>query len=536
MVDQQQGGSAQGPASWAPPVGAPSPDFPVVGAETIAGDAAGFTTDEKKTSSTRPLIVAGVVGVVALIVVAAGVYAVFGGAGAVGEVVDYDSNLAMIRAHEGRNTNHDDAPLRAVPQDQLDTSDASPNITTDRSDYLLWGQVGDDYFHQEFTFPVDTGGQFRIACEFSHFAYDDPILHPNKPGGAHLHMFFGNTDINAYSTYETMRDSGGSTCNGGELNRSGYWAPAMIDPDPDAPGGAWVRVPERVVIYYKGEVLANGSNPASKTGGAQPYRPEMANVAPQPGVAVVPFAVGGLGGEGGVEWKCSNNYSIQGDPETVGTIPDCDGDRWFDETASQWTVLEMEIRFENCFNTAKADDDWQAWETRGAQGWFVANCTGELEDTPDETFEVFPHLEYFVNYRVEPGEDTSDWFLSSDVDPMTLTMAGAPGSSLHADWWGAWHPDINQEWLDNCVNAGWAPGSGVSHGCGFGYLSDGGPDYLTPTPGRALARRPEWSGDDKIPLSALFDDLCAPLGPAHDYDTPESGTHCVPAGHGAHGG
>lgn len=444
-----------------------------------------------------------------------------------GSAVDtYEDNLAIIWAHTGRNTNHDDSPYRDTPQEDLDISDQSPLITTDRADYLAAGQIGPDYLHLEHAFPVDTGGQFRIACEFSHFAYDDPIINPAQPGAAHLHMFFGNTDINAFSTYESMRDSGSSTCNGGELNRTGYWAPAMIDPDPDAPGGAWVRVPERVVVYYKGELLANGSNPEAKSGGAQPYRAGMANVTPRPGVAVVPLTQGGLGGSGLAEWKCSNNFSGPGDPETVGEIPDCSGDRWA-EADWQWTVLEMEIRFENCFNTAKADDDWMAWEMRGAQGWLVGNCTGELgSDTWDDSYQVFPHLEYFVNYRVDPGENTNDWFLSSDVDPDGFEIQGPRGASLHADWWGAWHPDINEEWLDNCVNVGWNPGSGIGSGCGFGYLSDGGPDYAAPLPGRALSRRPEWNGNHKIPLATLFGELCEPHDPDHSYGTPESGSYC----------
>ncbi|MDH3682791.1 MAG: DUF1996 domain-containing protein, partial [Acidimicrobiia bacterium] len=348
------------------------------------------------------------------VIVVAGIAALVAFSGTV-VVGDYDANLTMIQAHTGRNTNHDQSPLREVRQEDLDISDESPLITTDRSEYVAWGQVGEDYFHQEFAFPVETGGQFRVACEFSHFAYDDPILKPDLPGASHLHMFFGNTDINAFSTYETMRDSGSSTCNGGELNRSGYWAPAMIDPDPEAPGGAWVRVPERVVVYYKGEVLANGSNPAAVSGGANVYRPRMANVTPQPGVAAIPADQGGLAGNGFAEWKCSSNFSVAGDPETIGELPLCDGDRWA-EGDSVWTVLEMDVRFENCFNTTKADDDWSAWEAVGPNDWFVANCTGELQDGPGATdYEIFPHLEYFINYRVDPGEDTSDWYLTSDV-------------------------------------------------------------------------------------------------------------------------
>ena len=100
-----------------------------------------------------------------------------GGGTPAAETVEYQDNLAMIQAQTGRNTNHDLSPERDVPQSRLDTSDGSVNITTDRSDYLAWGEVGDDYLHQEFAFPIDTGGQFRIACEFSHLS----LIHISEP-------------------------------------------------------------------------------------------------------------------------------------------------------------------------------------------------------------------------------------------------------------------------------------------------------------------------------------------------------------------
>ena len=38
-------------------------------------------------------------------------------------------------------------------------------------------------------------GAFRTVCEFSHMAFDDPIVYPGQPGRSHLHVFFGNTGI-----------------------------------------------------------------------------------------------------------------------------------------------------------------------------------------------------------------------------------------------------------------------------------------------------------------------------------------------------
>ncbi|MEM7323558.1 MAG: DUF1996 domain-containing protein [Actinomycetota bacterium] len=431
-------------------------------------------------------------------------------------ITGYRSNLDMIRAQPIRNRNHDGSPYRNVPQASLDTGDGSP-LLGPRSAYL-----NNPNGNPEQSFPVPAGGQFRIACEFSHFAYDDPLVAPGRPGGAHLHMFFGNTDVNAYSTYQTLRDSGSSTCNGQELNRTGYWAAAMIDGDGNA------RIPERVVVYYKAEGVARGR--------VQPYRPGMANISPTGvGVAEVSGNNGGAAGE--VEYKCSDNFSGATFATGTGRIPDCDGSRFgAGSYPAHRVVLEMEIKFWHCFDPSRSDSDIGAWVPAGSgRGhWFYGNCDGSGGGGTGPAYETYPHMTYFVNYVVEPGEDTSDWFLSSDVDPASITgtprLHATPGGTHHADWWGAWHPDINREFLDNCVNYA----DGAPSGCGFGYLSNGGPNGNAPSGGRALRYRPQYdrpgdSGTVKVPLESLFAQLCAPLGPSHGYSSPMTGAWCKPS-------
>jgi hypothetical protein len=94
--------------------------------------------------------------------------------------------------------------------------------------------------------------------------------------------------------------------------------------------------------------------------------------------------------------------------------------------------------------------------------------------------------------------------LSSDVDPNSRTRSKEGGSTIHADWWGGWHPSINKEWIDNCVNDTRA----VNKGCGFGYLSDGGPSNKNPKPGRALKFRQQYTGPIKVTASTLYRELC----------------------------
>ena len=53
-------------------------------------------------------------------------------------------------------------------------------------------------------------GAFRVPCAVSHFSFNDPIVHPGKPGASHLHMFFGNTGTDANSTVDSILNSGNS--------------------------------------------------------------------------------------------------------------------------------------------------------------------------------------------------------------------------------------------------------------------------------------------------------------------------------------
>lgn len=469
---------------------------------------------------------------------------------------DYQDNLQMLRSQSARNTNLDGSSYRDVKQSELVQADHLSPLN-DRSDYVAADTGGMN--NNELHFPTANGGQFRTQCEFSHFMYDDPILFPDQPGAAHLHMVFGNTDVNAYTTQETLEDSGSGSCNGQELNRSGYWVPAMLD------GDGMVRIPERIVVYYKGEGLANGGPngqrptfPNNGPGGggpnpgAQIYERGMRNIAPNPlTVPEVPTSEGGEGSQ--VNYKCSSNFSPPQFSDGIENIPNCSGDYYFNTFGAPYpatrTVLEMEVKFWNCFptydennpNAASNPDltDWTLWQPAGPSrgSWFFSNCGGQGGGGgPLGDKETYPNFSYFVNYVVEPGDDTSDWFLSSDVDRATLNSPNpslvptGPGSSHHGDVMWEWHDPTLQQAFDNCVNFSNNP---IRSGCGSGYLTDGGPDRANPLPGPALKLRQEYDtvGDPnsyKVSASQLFAQICQPLGPAHSYSQPEHAGYCKP--------
>ena len=404
--------------------------------------------------------------------------------------LDYQSNLELIRSSSIRNTNHDNSPYRSTASADLVLS----NHFGPRSEYL--NNPGDN---PEQSFPVPAGGQFRVACEFSHFAYDDPLVFPGKPGAAHLHMFFGNTDVNAFSTYDTLLNSGSSTCNGQELNRTGYWVPALFD------GNGNVRIPERVVVYYKGEGLARGNT--------IPY-PAGAAMITDRDINTIPTDNGGA--QGKFSFVCSDNFSGTADPQT-NTMAACDGSVFknlYGVDTNPHVVLEMNVKFPNCWNGQDPTNPDNFSLPR--YSWYGSQCLGEFNRT-------LPNLEYFVNYKVDVGENTADWYLSSDVDPTSFGTAKATGgSSIHGDWWGAWNAEVNQMWLDNCVNFA----TSAASGCGFGYLSDGGPNGNAPLDGPALKVRPQYTGPNKVSAEALYNELCP--NPGRSYNRPEDAAYCAP--------
>ncbi len=412
---------------------------------------------------------------------------------------DYNSNLSLIQSASPRNTNHDSSPWRNTPQRDLELS----NHLGPRTDYL--GLIGGN---SEQAFPDEGGGQFRISCEFSHFSYDDPIVNPGQPGASHLHMYWGNTDVNAFSTYESLINSGSSTCNGQEINRSAYWAPAMFD------GNGNVRIPMRIIVYYKGYGLAKGRSEA--------YPPGAAIIA-KPDLHTIPADQGGvLAGDSEKTYQCSDQFRGTRSPQS-NTIPNCTGTRAFLD------VLEMHVKFPNCWNRQDASNPAN-WSTSRAGVWYYSEC---------QDWATTPNIEYIIQYPLDEGESTEGWHLASDVDRDTLKLTKAPGSTAHGDWWGGWREDVNQTFLDECVNL---DNQGRPSGCGMGYLSDNGPDGKNPLPGPALKFRPQYDTDFdqygnstsqnaySVPASTVFEQLCVT---DRRLDSPEEAAWCVPNGYGS---
>jgi hypothetical protein len=101
----------------------------------------------------------------------------------------------------------------------------------------------------------ERNGSFRVSCVSGGFKRVDSMVYPGTQA-PHLHEFFGLSNMQKNWTYTDIRQKGISSCTNQDdpqhtINKSGYWAPAVLDGQDNALRTA------PLLIYYKGP-----SNPA----------------------------------------------------------------------------------------------------------------------------------------------------------------------------------------------------------------------------------------------------------------------------------
>lgn len=254
--------------------------------------------------------------------------------------------------------------------------------------------------------PVATDvGAFRTTCGFSHMSYDDPIVFPGQPGRSHLHVFFGNTGVNAGSTAESLRTTGDSTCRGGTFNRSGYWVPALIDTKDGRP-----LTPAQANVYYKTGYLG--------------VRPQ--DVRPMPaGLRMVAGDVTNQDPNRGERWNCVS--PDRNPPWKVGIATDC-------PVGSQ---LVQSVLFPQCWNGRDLDSPDHKSHMAYARGGCPATHPVAL-----------PEVGILVGYDIKEAGQAARLRLASD-----MYDASKPGGlSSHGDWFNGWAPGASEAWTSGCLN------------------------------------------------------------------------------------
>lgn len=277
----------------------------------------------------------------------------------------------------------------------------------------------------------DVVGAFRFICLPGQLAADDPIVYPNQPGRSHLHQFFGNTAANANSTYTSLRQTGQSTCMS-PVNRSAYWMPAMLNGQ-----GSVVR-PDYVTIYYK---RRPATDPKCQTQGKA--------CIPLPNGLRFVFGRNMLNpaqaSTGGFHFNCDGTGAVQGHYKDIVTAA---------INCPSGARLGAIISAPECWDGKNLDSpDHRSHVAYPSYGWW-----GYLK-CPDTHPYIIPTFTMGAWYKTDDTLDRSGtweagktvtWSLSSDQMPGM--EPSRPGTTFHADWFGAWDPNVQAMWIDNCIN------------------------------------------------------------------------------------
>jgi hypothetical protein len=273
--------------------------------------------------------------------------------------------------------------------------------------------------------PAVTGpddGAFRTTCGVAAWGFFDPIVYPGRANAAHLHVFFGNTAVAPGSTPETLTASGNSTCRGGTLNRSAYWAPALVDA-----GTGAVLMPTAATFYYK-----TGYNmPATQ------LRPIPA------GLRMVAGDMRAAAYQEHAGWGCRDRWTAN-----TGAIP---------TTCPAGDAVRMYVDFPQCWDGRNLD----APDHKSHMAYPNYRNPPERSSCPASHPVALPAITEFFDYPVTTASRPARWRLSSDM----YDAARPGGYSAHADWMNGWDPTVMATLVSRCLNAG--------RDCQVGLLGDG---------------------------------------------------------------
>lgn len=272
----------------------------------------------------------------------------------------------------------------------------------------------------------DDVGAFRLLCAPSHNAYNDPIVYPGQPGKSHLHTFFGNTLADANSTYDSLRKTGDSTCNNA-LNRSAYWIPALLN------GAGKVVMPDYLAVYYKRmpstdprcHIYATACLPLPR-GLRYIFGYNMLNPASTPITDASKYQRW---------WNCDGPKAGLGHNGTLTeAVPGCElgKDR-----------LGAVLVAPDCWNGKDLDSP----DHRSHMAYRTYEDGTGRPMCPAGYPYIIPQFTLGAWYSTDAS--TPNWYLASD------RMAGMPnaepGSTIHADWFGAWEDSVLATWTENCI-------------------------------------------------------------------------------------
>ena len=270
-------------------------------------------------------------------------------------------------------------------------------------------------------------GSFRMTCRLATMDFFDPIVYPGQANASHLHMFFGNAGIAPGSTAASVTNGGSGTCQGGTVNRTGYWVPAVFDARTSE-----VIPPDFATIYYKTGYNVDPATIQEIPAGLAMIAGDKSNVGAVQTVNALEVAV----------WGCLNTPR-----QNTGAIPDCPvGD-----------VVTLSISFPQCWDGVRLDSpDHQSHMAYPNYRNPPARST-----CPASHPVMLPIITEIFRWPVASGMNPAYWRLTSDMYPVTARG----GYTAHADWLYGWDTAVFRTIVTHCLRPG--------RDCGVALLGDG---------------------------------------------------------------
>jgi hypothetical protein len=239
-----------------------------------------------------------------------------------------------------------------------------------------------------------THHEFQANCTVDHTAPDDPIVYPGQPGASHDHTFIGNTDVDAYSTLESLQQ-GETTCLV-PADRSAYWFPTLYRYDEP------ITTDWHLVVYYKSGVEDYTT--------VEPFPPGLRFVAGDMTATPEEFE----NAPGQVEgYECGESFHNY-------TIP---------AHCTSW--LNIRYQSPSCWDGVNLDSanhkSHMAYPVGGS-------C-------PSSHPVAVPMIEFKIH-----------WPVQGDMAGVRLASGG--GESWHYDFFNAWEPETLAAMVEHCINGG----------------------------------------------------------------------------------
>jgi hypothetical protein len=297
--------------------------------------------------------------------------------------------------------------------------------------------------------------KFRTHINCTHILRDDPIRNFGQPGQSHLHQFCGNSTINAFSTFASLRASPWSAAAGDTLNNSGYWFPCPTKTNPFSDGKNYCVRADYSSVYYTEDPsespylkkLIRGLRYVFGTNMDDPddlaVKAEIAAANAQPGTSGRYSYIT----DGFVGWHCLPTPNGNPLPISAQSLKNADGSDPFGGQCTAGMQVYAEVNSATCW------DGRNLWSTTGyghMRQPIRDNFTG-ANVCPQNYYRV-PQLVMKFFFTHQGFSDYGNWRLSSD--DMAATAAGHSipnGGSFHTDWFGAWNGDTFTKFQFNCI-------------------------------------------------------------------------------------